>query len=688
MMLYGLSKYADSLNSHLWYGSGISILSCLVVTCSYAAKVNLRCHPAPLIYWRSISDLALSILIFLNVEGVIAARESKLAHYFKWSCEYTSWIFQFTVISAESWLLMISIDLLLSVSNPFTSFKKNIRSYHFFVWTFSGIMALMLQMGPGSCCGPFIEGICWITAENPMFSCIWVYFAGWVIGFYLISIFILVYSFLALQKAKKETYGARNRVLRSIFLCMSSYAFHLSAVGFIAVLVLGSWQMSSFQNKMYISAKKGLSFVFSAKGFVDLFVWVWILPLTPPQVGDEDDVDTDLSPQLNTALQKDIVNMTTLGIKLSVMAAEMEHGDNILSHPTKREFILEEMYKFKDYHPEAFFLLRGSMEIGSAAYLDQVLNINRTKLSEGASGAFMFFSADNNFIIKTVSAKEQRFLHRILPKYTDYIKNNQHSLVVRIYGSHSLHIYGQIFRFVVMQHILSTHHIINLRYDIKGSWIGREAVSTTPGSIVKCRHCNQKYKVAVSANQEKECPLRVGPHEPNIVLKDNDLVTRLQLSPAFANQVFSQLVADSEFLCALGIMDYSLLIGVHYINYEVNPYTILDDVSVRFQSYEETDEQFTSSRPSFYSKVPNDESIRNFQSIPWAANQVVGPGLYFLGIIDILQTWDWMKKIENYWKVYFRCFDRRGISCISPAEYKERFQNRARNIIQIHNMHL
>lgn len=39
---------------------------------------------------------------------------------------------------------------------------------------------------------------------------------------------------------------------------------------------------------------------------------------------------------------------------------------------------------------------------------------------------------------------------------------------------------------------------------------------------------------------------------------------------------------------------------------------------------------------------------------------VEGPEVYFLGIVDILQTWNTKKKLERFWKTRFRCKDGHG----------------------------
>lgn len=66
------------------------------------------------------------------------------------------------------------------------------------------------------------------------------------------------------------------------------------------------------------------------------------------------------------------------------------------------------------------------------------------------------------------------------------------------------------------------------------------------------------------------CPFTVlGHHEPNVILKDNDLKHKIRLPTDVARKLLSQLKKDAEFLCSIGIMDYSLLVGVHTTEYAV-----------------------------------------------------------------------------------------------------------------------
>ena len=50
-----------------------------------------------------------------------------------------------------------------------------------------------------------------------------------------------------------------------------------------------------------------------------------------------------------------------------------------------------------------------------------------------------------------------------------------------------------------------------------------------------------------------------GIHEPNLILKDNDLKHKIRMPYATAIEVFQQLQMDADFLHGIGVMDYSLL---------------------------------------------------------------------------------------------------------------------------------
>ena len=52
------------------------------------------------------------------------------------------------------------------------------------------------------------------------------------------------------------------------------------------------------------------------------------------------------------------------------------------------------------------------------------------------------------------------------------------------------------------------------------------------------------------------------------------------------------------------------------------------------------------------------------------------PGTYYIGIIDVLQEWNLAKRLERFFKIYFKFVDPKGISAVPPTFYAQRFWKR------------
>jgi hypothetical protein len=194
-------------------------------------------------------------------------------------------------------------------------------------------------------------------------------------------------------------------------------------------------------------------------------------------------------------------------------------------------------FRFKTYAPKVFVKLREFFDVDDLGYKQSVCgDYNYIEfISNSKSGQFFFYSHDGRYMLKTQTKEENKFLLRILPQYFEYLRQNPHSLLVRILGMHRITMYHirRKVHFVIMASVFDTPAQIHTIYDLKGSLQGREATA-------------------------KE-------RETGGVLKDNDLLNdkrKLHLGnkkAAFINQ----LRKDSEFLASLNIMDYSLLLGIH-----------------------------------------------------------------------------------------------------------------------------
>lgn len=268
--------------------------------------------------------------------------------------------------------------------------------------------------------------------------------------------------------------------------------------------------------------------------------------------------------------------------------------------------------RFTTHEPHTFAEVRRIDEISADDYFASWENTCRESFSEGASGAFLFFSKDLKYIVKTCTPGEMSALRDIADDYLVHLQNHPGTRLTKIYGAHTMEIYGREIHFIVMNNLFLGQEV-NRRYDLKGSWVNRSAGAS--------------------------------PSE-NAVLKDSDLHEKFQIPADFGFQLAVDLDEDARFLCSKGLMDYSLLVGV--------------------------------SLGTAGSTPPPDVQADNQAGrsvIPAAVIQ--GPQQFYIGIIDILQEWNWDKRMESWAKQLFKCADPHGISAVHHDEYYRRFMERA-----------
>ncbi|KAK8467780.1 hypothetical protein PHAVU_007G152000 [Phaseolus vulgaris] len=194
-----------------------------------------------------------------------------------------------------------------------------------------------------------------------------------------------------------------------------------------------------------------------------------------------------------------------------------------------------EGFKWKDYCPMVFRNLRELFKIDAADYMMSICGNDalRELSSPGKSGSVFFLSQDDRFMIKTLRRSEVKVLLRMLPDYHHHVKTYDNTLVTKFFGLHRIiPSSGQKFRFVVMGNMFCTELRIHRRYDLKGSSCGRSS---------------DKIEI-----------------DENTTLKDLDLNYCFYLEPSWRESLLKQIEIDSKFLELQQIMDYSLLLGVHY----------------------------------------------------------------------------------------------------------------------------
>jgi len=194
-------------------------------------------------------------------------------------------------------------------------------------------------------------------------------------------------------------------------------------------------------------------------------------------------------------------------------------------------------FVFKEYYPVVFRNLRELFRVNPGAFISSICgDISLRELpTPGKSGAAFFVSSDDRYFIKTMTKGEVQLLKKMLPRYYEHMMENKHSLLVKFYGMYWIKTHtNQTLYMVVMGNILHSEAPIHRRYDLKGSTVGR--YSKMPAEEIK----------------------------PTSMLKDLDIDMRFKIDSKWRNMLMEQVRKDCLFLEENDVMDYSMLLGVHF----------------------------------------------------------------------------------------------------------------------------
>ncbi|XP_053507770.1 phosphatidylinositol-4-phosphate 5-kinase, type I, gamma b isoform X4 [Ictalurus furcatus] len=303
-------------------------------------------------------------------------------------------------------------------------------------------------------------------------------------------------------------------------------------------------------------------------------------------------------------------------------------------------------FRFKTYAPVAFRYFRELFGIRPDDYLYSLCNEPLIELSNpGASGSIFYVTRDDEFIIKTVQHKEAEFLQKLLPGYYMNLNQNPRTLLPKFFGLYCIQSGGKNIRIVVMNNVLPRVFRMHLKFDLKGSTYKRRASKK---------------------EREKSKP----------TFKDLDFMQEVPDGLLLDTDTYSALVKTLQRDClvleSFKIMDYSLLLGVHNV-----------DQAEREQHTDGSlsDEKKPAAQRALYSTAM--ESIQggatcgdsiDTEDTMGGIPAVSGKGerlLLFIGIIDILQSYRLIKKLEHTWKALVHDGD--TVSVHRPNFYADRF---------------
>ncbi|KAL5566362.1 hypothetical protein UlMin_029526 [Ulmus minor] len=345
-------------------------------------------------------------------------------------------------------------------------------------------------------------------------------------------------------------------------------------------------------------------------------------------------------------------------------------------------------FRWKDYCPMVFRHLRELFAIDPADYMLAICGNDalREFSSPGKSGSFFYLTQDDRFMIKTVKKSEVKVLLRMLQSYYQHVFQFKNSLVTKFFGVHCVKpVGGQKTRFIVMGNLFCSEYPVHKRFDLKGSSHGR-TTDKPEGEI-----------------------------DETTTLKDLDLNFVFRLERSWFQELIWQIDRDCEFLEAERIMDYSLLIGLHfrgdYSGDDSKPLQFdirsgngeMHHNEVFMRGYQLNNQELQDMDWFLVGRGP---LIRLGANTPARAERVLkslleqqtaagGSGgggggessnstpsrnggeifdviLYF-GIIDILQDYDISKKLEHAYKSLQ--VDPTSISAVDPKLYSKRFRD-------------
>ncbi|KAI4299000.1 hypothetical protein L6164_032500 [Bauhinia variegata] len=347
-------------------------------------------------------------------------------------------------------------------------------------------------------------------------------------------------------------------------------------------------------------------------------------------------------------------------------------------------------FYWKDYCPMVFRNLREMFKLDAAEYMMSICGDGglRELSSPGKSGSIFYLSQDDRFVIKTLKKPELKILLKMLPEYYSHVGKHENTLITKFFGVHRISLRGgKKARFVVMGNMFCTELHIHRRYDLKGSTLGR---------------CTNKDKI-----------------DGNTTLKDLDLKYEFQMDKKLRESLLKQISEDCMFLQSQHIIDYSLLLGLHFRAPENLKKAIAETAGDEALKQGENlilpkGLLLVAHEPSFVNTTPGPHirgnTLRAYSIgdkevdllLPGTARLRVQLGVnmpaqaqrkvqedkmdtteielfevydvvLYMGIIDVLQDYNVRKKLEHACKSIQ--FDPMTISVIEPNLYAQRFIN-------------
>lgn len=263
----------------------------------------------------------------------------------------------------------------------------------------------------------------------------------------------------------------------------------------------------------------------------------------------------------------------------------------------------------------------------------------RESLSEGASGSFFYrvlsgssSGESSQFMVKQITRSQKDELMAILPAYQEHVKRRCGRSLVQYLGCHAVSLRwqcaGKVY-FVVMRNFVPIKAW--LTFDLKGATANRRALDPN------CLH-------QIHPGEE--------PGEGNAygTLRDwewMDIAMSVHLSDGDKAELYEMISADADFLSSQGLLDYSLLVGIHRL-------------------------------PRELTANQREERLNQLKAMGGYVS-FDRQKVYFFGIIDVLERYSLRWRVQRAvltaaYHLSCQGSAADGISALAPHEYADRFR--------------
>ena len=254
----------NTIEGHMITGGILSLISCLTVVASYLMIIPWRKHPSTMVLYRAVTNIFFSLAIIFMAISYHINEDAKCGGYPEF--------LHFFLLASEGWLTTIALDLYFSLTNPFTSYKQNMRRYHFLVWFFSFFITFALYNQP-SCQARVQGGLCWLRIHGIHDSCLWGYYFFWIVCMYGFQFAALFFAYQRLKKGLPITFEVRKKCAMETFQCLGFFAGYLFIMTMFFIILLSSQPILYSNNPGWVTFGNIFLYLVSCRGYVDGLVW-------------------------------------------------------------------------------------------------------------------------------------------------------------------------------------------------------------------------------------------------------------------------------------------------------------------------------------------------------------------------------------------------------------------------------